>query len=295
MSYTPYPTNPVALDAQGHIDTDLSCLRCGYNLRGLNPDGVCPECGTAIGRSQYGNLLRYCDPDWVEQLASGMNWMVASIVLGLVLGIIAGGIAGATKGASASSLVMDIVQVFVAIISLIAYWKVTQPDPSQNEEGTTVRKVARFAAVASFVIGFMSHGAQHLDRRLAIAISSVAGVVGLVQFIVVFVYARQLALRIPEQQLADRTRLVMWGLIISQGLILAGGTMAYLTFKSAGRGAAPAWVGVGVVSCGAGLGMIIFGIWSLLLILRYRRALSDAAQRARATWVRDIPVAASAQ
>jgi len=35
-------------DADGSIDTDLYCLTCGYNLRGLSGDPVrCPECGSA--------------------------------------------------------------------------------------------------------------------------------------------------------------------------------------------------------------------------------------------------------
>ena len=53
----------IRLDDDGRIlEDDLACLACGYNLRGLLPDGACPECGTAVGRSTHGNLLRFCDP-----------------------------------------------------------------------------------------------------------------------------------------------------------------------------------------------------------------------------------------
>ena len=34
--------------SRGAIDTDLSCVICGYNLRGLTEDLACPECGTPI-------------------------------------------------------------------------------------------------------------------------------------------------------------------------------------------------------------------------------------------------------
>lgn len=30
------------------IDEDMPCIRCAYNLRGLKPDGRCPECGAPI-------------------------------------------------------------------------------------------------------------------------------------------------------------------------------------------------------------------------------------------------------
>lgn len=39
------------LDAQDALAQDVPCLRCGYNLRGLNVDGQCPECGARIRRT----------------------------------------------------------------------------------------------------------------------------------------------------------------------------------------------------------------------------------------------------
>lgn len=57
-SGTPAETDPkhssapanAALDAD-IVDTDRPCANCGYNLRGLGIDGVCPECGTPISFS----------------------------------------------------------------------------------------------------------------------------------------------------------------------------------------------------------------------------------------------------
>ncbi|UCF34303.1 MAG: hypothetical protein JSV78_03165, partial [Phycisphaerales bacterium] len=43
------PAN-AALDADV-ADSDRPCVNCGYNLRGLAKDGVCPECGTPISFS----------------------------------------------------------------------------------------------------------------------------------------------------------------------------------------------------------------------------------------------------
>jgi hypothetical protein len=36
--------------------------------------------------------------------------------------------------------------------------------------------------------------------------------------------------------------------------------------------------------CAAGIGFLVFGIWSLLLIDRYRKAFKLAAEQARSTW-----------
>jgi hypothetical protein len=39
---------PLTLEA-GTIVEDVLCAGCGYNLRGLRPEGDCPECGAPAG------------------------------------------------------------------------------------------------------------------------------------------------------------------------------------------------------------------------------------------------------
>ena len=41
----------VKLDARGCVALELTCVSCGYDLRGLPPAGDCPECGAAIQES----------------------------------------------------------------------------------------------------------------------------------------------------------------------------------------------------------------------------------------------------
>jgi hypothetical protein len=50
------------------IVADLPCVRCTYNLRGLSPDGRCPECGQEILLAIYG-LER------VGRLGGGLAWL----------------------------------------------------------------------------------------------------------------------------------------------------------------------------------------------------------------------------
>ena len=56
------------------IGDDIPCISCSYNLRGLMSDGTCPECGESVARSVKGDYLMYCDPRWVGNLATGMNF-----------------------------------------------------------------------------------------------------------------------------------------------------------------------------------------------------------------------------
>ncbi len=59
----PHPSLPPTLP-------DVRCVRCGYNLRGLTINHLCPECGTPA----WGSYTPYC--------TSGLA--VASLVLGII-------------------------------------------------------------------------------------------------------------------------------------------------------------------------------------------------------------------
>jgi hypothetical protein len=48
----PDPPNPPLAP----IDIDTPCIRCNYNLRGLSPAAICPECGTAVATSLPGQV-----------------------------------------------------------------------------------------------------------------------------------------------------------------------------------------------------------------------------------------------
>src|SRR3954469_21862257 len=58
------------------LETNLPCLRCGYNLRSLATNARCPECSTPIASSLDTNLLRYGDPSWTSILALALSFML---------------------------------------------------------------------------------------------------------------------------------------------------------------------------------------------------------------------------
>jgi hypothetical protein len=61
------------------IELDIPCSRCGYILRGLKTDAVCPECTAPITRSVVNNRLDACDPRYVRALHVGS--LVTSLAL----------------------------------------------------------------------------------------------------------------------------------------------------------------------------------------------------------------------
>ena len=284
----------IRLDAASRIDVDLHCLKCGYNLRGLLPSGLCPECGTPVGRSEHGDLLRFCSPDWVEAVASGFNWIVASIVLGILLGCGAGLLASLMgKGASAISLV----GVAGAVVSFIGYWKATTPDPSRldRETSMTARKLTRITIVVNLLLNTPEQLIAIPVPSIKILLLGATGIVGIVNTFASLIYAQQLATRIPDLSLAKQTRIVMWGMVVlgAAGIGVAAlgafaGPVTALTLSGAGTSATTGGPMVGVIvgGCVIGASGLVFGIWGLLLLFRYRREMLEAARQARDTWAK---------
>lgn len=323
---------PVKLDVNGMVADDISCRRCGYNLRSLSPAGRCPECGTAVGRSLRGDLLQFSDPQWVDKLASGMNWIVASIVVGFFSGLIlafVGGILGAFGNTTVVFLGIPAMQLGLGAISLIGYWKVTTRDPADLDPENTVsaRKIVRVSQLTTYALAPIVHLLLPIAFWATQGLNLLSSLVGLVGMFAVFIYARSLALRIPDEKLARHCRIVMWGFAITMAFMFVGGVIAAFTV---GTGAAPipgvaggpvttaptsgpsiqVFAGGGgtattttttaaapvlpfgpagtagsiAAACVVGGSFVVFGLWSLLLISRFRQALNKAAASARDSW-----------
>ena len=294
MDESPVASEKLQLDEQGRLDEEIACRKCGYNLRGLLAEGACPECGTAVGRSTHGDLLRFCDPAWVGTLASGMNWIVAGLVCA-VASVDVTILLGRAVGAAGVGAAPQWIGLAVGLVSLIGYWKLTTPDPVSidAERSITARSMVRIAwgtstAMSVFVATAVQAGWIGGLGLAMIAVGSVQHVIGLIGTFAVFVYARRLALRIPDERLARSTRIVMWGLV---GVMLVGRVAGLIS---------PMWMigasapqqglvalnapGSGVMGavCAAALGCL--AIWTLILVVRYRRAMADARKQAMQSW-----------
>ena len=73
--------NLAMVDAKRVVIADAPCRKCGYNVRGLSIDGRCPECGSPVGLSVMGDLLRFSDPSWVRTLRRGVTLILTGIVV----------------------------------------------------------------------------------------------------------------------------------------------------------------------------------------------------------------------
>ena len=247
------------------MQTDLSCIHCGYNLRGLDETGKCPECGTAIADSLRGDLLEFADPDWLDKIKLGVIvrfWHLPLSIIALPLTIVFPATA-------------DVLTWLVAdAAGLGASLLITTREPRMEfREGVfTLRRVVRFAAAAGFA-GAMLGIAHSAYTALPTYSHVIAICLGLLRWAAVWgevAYLGRLASRIPDRRLGESAQTVLW-------LALILGVFAAVT-------ALVALEGVGLI-------LVVLGppffIGCLLLLAAYRKALRQAAAKARVTLAAD--------
>lgn len=61
--------------AEMMIDSDMPCVQCGYNLRGLRHGGRCPECGLAVQYSLARGPFRALDLEFVARRVRLLFWL----------------------------------------------------------------------------------------------------------------------------------------------------------------------------------------------------------------------------
>jgi MFS family permease len=300
-----------AVDGDGRLLEDVSCRRCGYNLRGLEASGPCPECTTPIGRSLHGDLLCFSDPDWVEALARGARIYVFAIVAGFVLGAILGGAIGAIIAISGTVPVLAIIAIVVVVLfvtglQIWAYWMITTPDPGRDEslQPITMRAVARYGLILSTVFGFagtllepqvtsMVFGESSTlpgslgFRTVVFVASGATAILSLIAMYALFEYARSLADRIPDDRLARHTRIVMWGYLIPTAIVQATAFVSAAMYPG-GQGQTTGEIVLLAIMGIAALPAMVFSVWGIVLVFWYRRRFFREAASAREMWAQPV-------
>ena len=207
------------------------CFKCAYDLRGLQLDGKCPECGELVAHSLRGTLLQFADKEYIAQITSGVSLVLNAIllmVIAMVLGVAASAI-GAASGVAPGSiqLVVSVMTFGIAIMSCVGYFKFATPDPgfTGTEYPDTARKIIRFVvvlqiaiAVIQFVTGMLSmaaigSGAGGFGSILILG-ALVLGLGSLVAWVVLIIsvmnYLHWLAKRIPDAHIERRSKMYRW-------------------------------------------------------------------------------------
>lgn len=214
-------TDHLMLDGNGRIDENLDCVRCGYNLRSLMPDAVCPECAARVSESTRPDLLRFADIRWRRSLALGTLLMLAGItgyvvIIVLFAALAFSGLIGILFQRLAGgwgSMIIITSTGLPLLICCLGYWAFTRREPGwrHNPLDTHHRLISRIALALMVILMLVEWISQStvaipasLPRPLWLGLICV--------WVVTFgIYAKQLALRVPNEPLARYTRWITFG------------------------------------------------------------------------------------
>lgn len=175
MNAAPLPPQPGLVDAEQRLATDVPCIGCGYNLRSLPADGLCPECGRPVPPSLelFARRLSFGDPTWLLEVCRGLNWLLVAlgilVVLTFVVPVILNILFVVTApagtfgrfGPGLAVMILQWVSQLLALgIGIFALVKVTTPEPEQPTppRGDRARRLTRWMLVAlpvSVLYGFV--------------------------------------------------------------------------------------------------------------------------------------------
>jgi hypothetical protein len=228
----------------GALSEDTPCGECGYNLRGLTVENLCPECGTPISKSMHRGLLRYSHPNYIWKLKRAVDWMlwgryllIAYYVLYWTIRI-----SYILRRTIVFPVRLHSWILFVGTaITLIGSWKLSRPDGhiSKLVGPSMDRRLLRYvlaSAWAMLVVQVAAYGrlsswafVNWAHFQLAVPVLNILYAVLLFRFIAT------LCQSIPDGPMANWSRQILW-VVIATDLVSLTGAFVYVFFDG--------WVGM---------------------------------------------------
>ncbi|MEM1165261.1 MAG: hypothetical protein AAGI30_03125 [Planctomycetota bacterium] len=157
-------------------EAPIPCLRCGYDLRGLDVRGRCPECGAGVEGSLTGDALAATDTEWLKTLYGAARWSVigarvavwsiGTMFVGLMVWVITELVIDSFFGANAPSAhgwvgaVIGVVTMLCmagavagALGPIAGAWFAASPEPNEpRDAGSLVRCAVRPLVVIGMML-----------------------------------------------------------------------------------------------------------------------------------------------
>jgi len=221
---------PGAKPSGAAIEQDRPCVKCGYNLVGLDTEGACPECGTPITRRRKGdrfndNLVN-APIGYLEYLAAGLGGMGVVIVgtWALWVGVWAGMIPKAAGAVAA---------IVLAMLWFGATWVATMKRPISEHtarddilDSKRLRAAARLAQGVGVGAVLADAVAVMLGPNSSVAVvfgvlSGLLAVASLFGLVPLGIYLSSLADWAGETTVGSRLRASAWCIAVCGTLLIA--------------------------------------------------------------------------
>ncbi len=223
-----------ALDAHGRLTIDRDCVGCGYNVRGLDHDGQCPECGMAVARSVHGDELRFADPQWLAVVCGGLRWIritLASALIAFLLLMVGSTVttlipAASVDSFSTFSLIVAVIGLLISLVLPVTLawgvWRLCRQEPKQlsREPSLSWRNVTRFVTPVAIAL-CVGYTASPATATLMTMIWWIVTMLVLgVAAVALLSYLAALARRIPAPDQGQRLRRLRRETVLVLGCVL---------------------------------------------------------------------------
>ena len=209
------------------MDYDVPCVRCAYNLRHLDHEARCPECGTPVLKS-VDDWNGYQDRVWVKKVAGGAVCITLYVVtLSLVISF-GSPLGRVLAGNYRSSWIVKhwLDPIIIIALSVIGCWLLTVR-PNISDEVAWVRRIrfiARYASITGkflFVLslvvinefdGWVPYNSAWIDL---VKVALVSFTLWLMGTIALLMYTRILAAKASQARLACQFNYLLIGYIVA--------------------------------------------------------------------------------
>jgi hypothetical protein len=189
------------------LEQDIPCMECGYNLRGLDSSGRCPECGKSAAASVHHWMEQTPDPPLIESGAAWIRGVAEGLCLALLSFTLMIALACAPDWAFASKSPQRQWTLGTAIVawvlSSLAAWKVAAPDRAGHcvVDGTrrTLRIAPVFYLLSLVFLGLMPRENRRFVEMLGVMSMVVSGIAAACTW---FAYLSRLAARAGARMIA---------------------------------------------------------------------------------------------
>ena len=256
---------------------DARCIRCGYDLRGHDVDGRCPECGLKAHWSLRAPILLSQYPaTWVAAMARGVKLLSAAYLILFVMLILSVG--GALEGHQV--LLMGSI-VVAGVLQAAGAWLLAGPSNHWSEPRAPINRFALRVMSLALILGAAGGLWVALDYNVVLAKASFfAMLTSLLAPIAAFVRIRTVARMISDADLMEHATAVGGGFLAS----VVAGVALYVVIGFRGD-ARSTWITVALF--GVVIATLLFLLWGAFLMFCCIIDFSQAARIATADWRND--------
>ncbi|MCH8853080.1 MAG: hypothetical protein IID41_10570 [Planctomycetes bacterium] len=277
------PGPPVSSALNAPVETDSFCIECGYNLRGLTHQGLCPECGTLKSASLRPDLLQYADPAWRDSICRGLTLLLvglsliaASILISITAEVFAPPL---IRGYIVGPLI--IIMMWSTMASICGgFWLLGTRNPSaQTEPGSFhLHRAVRLAAVAgvlSFTVAFWLIWSQQFWMMAIYELTVLGGTWSALKLM------SEMSLLVPSARLCMKTARRARDLAYIAACVVIAAILHGISLHPASI-TAP-YVHIFRIAVGVALMFLVAYItYALFVLTQFRPVLKEIAKRARA-------------